>query len=163
MYPLSNQAPSPAIPHHVIVDELNLRHLHSYTSQGGCHWECCVSRFFQNEPCTVSNPTHTPPGLPPIYTVQPTLTANFFLDRSHPDGPPPALPSTQNPPTGCQIREVRGNNVKMSKCSSSSNLKHKLCTLLQTAYRGPQESRTRIDLGIRVLLHKENLPNAPRT
>ena len=94
MYPLSNQAPSPAIPHHVIVDEL----LHSYTSQGGCHWECCVSRFFQNEPCTVSNPTHTPPELPPIYTVQPTLTANFFLDRSHPDGPPPALPSTQNPP-----------------------------------------------------------------
>ena len=61
VYPLSNQAPSPAIPHHVIVEELNLRHLHSNVSQGGCHWECCVFRFFQNEPCTVSNRTHTWP------------------------------------------------------------------------------------------------------
>ena len=50
MCPLSNQAPSPPISHHRIVEELILRHLHSYVSQGGCHWECCVSMFFQNEP-----------------------------------------------------------------------------------------------------------------
>ena len=42
--------------------------------------------------------------------------------------------------TGCQIREARGNNVKIPKCSSSSNLKHKKCTLLQTAYRGPRRA-----------------------
>ena len=33
------------------VDELNLEHLHSYPR------ECCVSRFFQYEPCTVSSRT----------------------------------------------------------------------------------------------------------
>ena len=54
MYPLSNQIPSPPITHHLIVEELNLRHLHSYDSQGGSHWGCCVSRFFHDEPCTVS-------------------------------------------------------------------------------------------------------------
>ena len=40
------------------VDELNLGHLHSYPSQGGCHWECCKSRFCQYEPSTVSKRTH---------------------------------------------------------------------------------------------------------
>ena len=61
MYPLSNQIPRPPISHHLIVGELNLRHFHSYDSQSGCLWECCVSRFFQDEPCTVSNRTHTWP------------------------------------------------------------------------------------------------------
>ena len=46
---------------HYGVDELNLEHLHSYPSQGGCHCECCKSRFRQYEPCTVSSRTQAWP------------------------------------------------------------------------------------------------------
>ena len=46
---------------HLVVDELNLGHLHSYRSHGGCHWEWFVSRFSQHELSTVSNRTHAWP------------------------------------------------------------------------------------------------------
>ena len=64
--------------------------------------------------------------------------------------------------TGCQIRKARGNNVKSSKWSSPGNLEHRLCTLLHKRQKPwSHESRTRIDLRIRDLLHEDNLPKAP--
>ena len=46
---------------HYGANELNLVHLHSYPSQGGCHRECCKSRFRQYEPFNVSKRTHAWP------------------------------------------------------------------------------------------------------
>ena len=78
MYPLSNQIPSPPISHHLIVEELDLRH----HSQGGCLGESCVSKLFQNgrAPCPTA-PTHAR-CRPPTQCAHQVASHEPFDERS---------------------------------------------------------------------------------
>ena len=96
---------------------------------------------------------------------EPSTTNSCWSSRAPKKSTPPQTPSEttlQATPgqrtINCQIQRARGRHVQFSSAIRSGKVKH-LCAFFSILRKNEdhQESRTRIDLRIRVPVHEENM------